>query len=271
MPLKHHMLIATLISLSCAGAVQAQTSDADVKTVIEPVPALQDANIVRAQHIRIGDVSAEEYARLLEEADRVRAFQAEGGSYTGVSLEAVREASELAGAADENFDASYEIQMFEETTPVQHQLIKTAAPVTVTQTLYKAQHQVIKGDTLYSLSRHYAVPVEVLQSANGLSSSAIRIGQSLNIPFEASLMTVSSTVISPVAEPSAPTFVRNVEPLPEQTTALGIYAVLPKDTLTGISKRSCISVTDIMVANDIANPRSIQPGQRLKMPSGHCL
>lgn len=44
-------------------------------------------------------------------------------------------------------------------------------------------HTVVKGDTLYSLSRRYSVEVAALRSANGLgANAALSIGQQLRIP-----------------------------------------------------------------------------------------
>lgn len=43
-------------------------------------------------------------------------------------------------------------------------------------------HTVVKGDTLFSISRKYNVTVPKLKSTNGLSSDTIRIGQTLRVP-----------------------------------------------------------------------------------------
>ena len=43
-------------------------------------------------------------------------------------------------------------------------------------------HTVQRGDTLYSLSRRYGTSVAAIQSANGLNSDLIRLGQTLTIP-----------------------------------------------------------------------------------------
>ena len=43
-------------------------------------------------------------------------------------------------------------------------------------------HTVVRGDTLYSLSRRYGSSVSAIKSANGLSSDLIVIGQRLSIP-----------------------------------------------------------------------------------------
>ena len=45
-----------------------------------------------------------------------------------------------------------------------------------------ARHVVVKGDTLYSLSRRYNSSVGAIQRANGISGTIIRIGQTLRIP-----------------------------------------------------------------------------------------
>ena len=43
-------------------------------------------------------------------------------------------------------------------------------------------HVVAKGDTLYNLSKRYGTSIVAIQSANGLNSDLIVLGQTLNIP-----------------------------------------------------------------------------------------
>lgn len=43
-------------------------------------------------------------------------------------------------------------------------------------------HKVVKGDTLYSLSKKYGVTVDDIKKANNLADSSLRIGQRLKIP-----------------------------------------------------------------------------------------
>ena len=50
-----------------------------------------------------------------------------------------------------------------------------------------------------------------------------------------------------------------------------IYAVLPKDTLYAISRRTCVKVPALIAANGIADANALQPGQKLTIPAGHCL
>ena len=43
-------------------------------------------------------------------------------------------------------------------------------------------HTVVKGDTLYSISRKFSVTVSQLKATNGLTSDTIRLGQTLRVP-----------------------------------------------------------------------------------------
>lgn len=45
-----------------------------------------------------------------------------------------------------------------------------------------SSHVVVKGDSLWGLSRQYNVTVEALQQANGLTNTQINVGQTLAIP-----------------------------------------------------------------------------------------
>ena len=45
----------------------------------------------------------------------------------------------------------------------------------------KVTHEVIKGDTLYSLSKRYEVPVEMIQKLNNMTNNDLKIGQVLII------------------------------------------------------------------------------------------
>ena len=45
----------------------------------------------------------------------------------------------------------------------------------------KVTHEVIKGDTLYSLSKRYQVPVEMIQKLNNMTNNDLKIGQILII------------------------------------------------------------------------------------------
>jgi len=56
-------------------------------------------------------------------------------------------------------------------------------PVT---TIPPQRHTIRRGDTLYSIARRYQIRIEQLRRANGLSGSAIRVGEVLQIPQHSS-------------------------------------------------------------------------------------
>lgn len=324
---------AALIAM--AGAAQAQ-----IHTQVEAVPSIE-TEVVRAQFIREGDVSPEEYAALLAEADKIRAFQTNSGSYTGISSSAVSSAGHI--TTDSH---GYQIELFEAPTtsadfsstsyattvePVITQSATTypmaktyplgtdfsspeflsqnattsyaattysgtsagqvvtsslpsvtySSPVTTYQNTSASSHYVVKGDTLYNVAKRNGVSVSALKAENGLSSNNISLGQSLRIPgasrvvsvesqsFSAPVTNAANTTVTsqPYKSSSRPTLVRNVEPLP----AGNIYAVASKDTLYSISRRACVSVSDLRAVNGNIDAKSLQLGQRLTLPGGHCL
>lgn len=57
-------------------------------------------------------------------------------------------------------------------------------------------HKVVKGDTLFKLSRHYGVSIAQIKSANGLKSDLIIIGRVLRIPTGAANVSRSGRVFS---------------------------------------------------------------------------
>ena len=240
----------------------------DIQATISAPITYSETGVVKAQHFKKGDLSDAEYQALLEEADRVRAYQITNENYTGVSYNAVQSAAASA--------PSYEIELFAPEATIEDTVVYAeTTPITTlsTSSVTSTAHTVIKGDTLYNISKRYAVSIDALQNANALSDNNIGLGQVLTIPtsttivseagYLAPLTMASTTTRAPV------TLVRNVEPIPGQSS--GIYAVLPKDTLYSISKSACVKLADLIAVNGNINPQTIQPGQRLTMPAGHCL
>ncbi len=307
------LLAGTAITLMITGAANAQMT-----TVVEAVPTA-DTEIVRAQFISEGDVSPEEYAALLAEADKIRAYQGNSGAYTGVSYAAVQ-AGETTVVTD---SYGYEVEIFAaptvatEYTTAAHNttypmaktypmgtnfsapefmttnyttaaptvlaastpVVTYQAPVTTYQNSAASSHYIVKGDTLYNIAKRNNMSVAALKAANNMAGNGISLGQTLVIPstqriinverhnYSAPVTSVSTVVSEPTPRSSRPTLVRNVEPLPKGN----IYAVLPKDTLYSIARRACVSVSDMTALNTSINPQTLQPGQRLTLPGGHCL
>ena len=186
--------------------------------------------------------TAEEYKQIQEEAAKIRIFQ---------------------GVSDPSYDGrpttgGYQIELFEQ--PIDAAQLQSN-PETVTPAVGSVKrHSVKKGETLYAISKAYNVSLDDLRKTNNIEGNNIGIGQELLIP--SSMQRTISAL--PSARPL--TVVRTVEPIP----FTGVYAVLPGDTLFGISRRACVSVEDITATNALRDT-NLQPGQRLQMPAGHCL
>lgn len=145
-------------------------------------------------------------------------------------------------------------------------------------------HSVVKGDTLYNISKRYGVTIQDLQRVNRLRGTSIGLGQTLVIPVQKQ----AAIAPAPEAETLDPLtrrrpISREVEPFvfgteePEQQTAasddvrLVVYAVASGDTLAAISRRTCVSENVLILENNLTNPDSLRPGHMLMLPEDHCL
>jgi len=97
-----------------------------------------------------------------------------------------------------------------------------------------------RGDTLYSIARHFGVSLATLARVNHIANpSLIYVGQRLTIP--------------------------GCGPVPPAPVGFW-YTVRAGDTLYSIASRFGVSVWSIVAANHIANPNIIYVGQRLFIP-----
>lgn len=241
----------------------------DLQSIVTAPVQYTDNGVVKAQHFKQGDLSTKEYNALLEEADRIRAYQVNNTQYSYGSSQAY-------GQPVPGVSESYEIELFDTEAATLNDTViyaETTPITTFSQPVATTEHTVTKGDTLYNISKRYAVTIDSLQSANGLYGNTIGLGQVLTIPSSTTIINESAYVapltMASTDSPAPVTLVRNVEPVPGQSS--GVYAVLPKDTLYSISRRACVKVADLISTNGITNPNTLQPGQRLTMPAGHCL
>ena len=217
-----------------------------VKT--EPVPDNLEG-VVRAQFIKPGDVSPEEYKALLEEAEKIRKFQSAQGQTIYFPNSRTQDISPPS--------AQTRIELFD--APVNKEVTLEIPDYSRTQS---RSHEVVKGDTLYSISKAYGVSLKEIKAANSLTGNNIQLGQLLIIPG-----TTTSRVMESIASKTPTTLVRTVEPIP----AGNVYAVLPGDTLYGISRQACTTVADLKSLNDLSQAAVLKPGQKLTLPGGHCL
>ncbi|MGF1504093.1 MAG: LysM peptidoglycan-binding domain-containing protein [Anaerolineae bacterium] len=165
-------------------------------------------------------------------------------------------------------------------------------------------HVVQAGDTLFSISQQYGVPVEALVATNGLASSAqIFTGQRLSVSAQGAAAPVDPTRTHTVQAgetlfsigqrygvavdalvrtnnllSASSIYAGQVLALPgtaappanspgyTPSAASSSHVVVAGETLTAIANRYGISVWALAQTNNIANPSAIQSGQVLTVP-----
>jgi lipoprotein YgeR len=114
-----------------------------------------------------------------------------------------------------------------------------------------SMYTVIKGDTLYSISRKYQITVGELRAANNLTENDIlKTAQKLVIP---------SADIGTAAALSGTTVKNSVPADTSDTTA---YIVLKGDTLYGIARRNNMKLPELMTLNNMTDT-VLRPGEKL--------
>lgn len=275
--MRANTLLLTAAFTFSATATFAQTN---YNVVVEPVESSVEAiinapieydeyGVVKAQHFNADNLTDEEYQALLDEADRIRAYR----DVNGLNFENDYVYSESSSTTYVDAAPSYQIDLFapQSTNPV---------PTTTVTSSVKT-HTVSKGDTLYNISKRYDTSVQSIQAENGLNSTSLSIGQRIRIPgvIVESINAYSQPVYATAPVEDSYVTRRVIQPAPfieraqiENVVASeAVYAVLPKDTLYSIARRTCVGVNDIIAQNGLADPNALKPGQRLTLPSGHCL
>ena len=121
--------------------------------------------------------------------------------------------------------------------------VPTTSPSTNPPATNPSTYTVQRGDWIYALARRFGVSVAALLAANpGINPNVLYPGQVLNIP-------------SGSAAPVDP-------PAPSGNT----YTVQPGDTLFTIAVRFKTTTMALQIANKLANPNFISPGQVLTIP-----
>jgi murein DD-endopeptidase MepM/ murein hydrolase activator NlpD len=142
-------------------------------------------------------------------------------------------------------------------------------------------YKVVRGDTIFSISKRFGVSMEALRRANGLSSKAqIHTGQTLQLPGDnASEDTQVAEEMSRQGSRSGGRSTRSREEAPSDTTdgrsAAGrvinvegravTYTVKKGDNLAKVADKLNTSVADLKADNNLKKS-AIHPGQVLKGP-----
>ena len=137
-----------------------------------------------------------------------------------------------------------------------------------------------QGETLYSLSRRYGVPVKAIANANNISNtSQVASGQQILIPtyVYSPNAPISKGAVNKRQASHAPVTIKsnNSKPLNQQlpvkvaqsSTYNGVYQVQKGDTLTRIAANHNMSVANLRNANGLHTSDVIQIGQKLKVGS----
>ena len=122
-------------------------------------------------------------------------------------------------------------------------------------------HVVVKGDTLYGISRKYKVSVANVQKWNKLSGTSVRLGQRLVVSGGSSV-SVAKPVTKSVAKPVA-------VKVASTSSKVSVHKVVRGDTLYGIARKYKVSVSSIQSWNKMKGT-SVRVGQNLyvKKPAG---
>ena len=130
-------------------------------------------------------------------------------------------------------------------------------------------YTVAKGDNLWSIAKANQITRSELAAANKLGANAtLHVGQKLIIPSKAKPVEAAPAFSAPAATagvaasgaaaPAAGT---------DKPADMQKHVVRPGETLGGIARKYGVRQGDIAVANNITDPKKIQPGQELLIPA----
>lgn len=119
------------------------------------------------------------------------------------------------------------------------------------------EYKVVKGDTLGAIAKRFNTSVAKLQQYNGLSSTALKIGQVLRLEQASG----EHLADQPDAEQLMMEFARS-----RQSARHKEYIVKRGDSLWKIARAHDITVKALQQHNNLKSNAAIKPGQRLRIP-----
>jgi len=142
-------------------------------------------------------------------------------------------------------------------------------------------HEVKAGETLTRIASQYGISAAVLQEANAIEDpTKIRIGTLLVIPVkgqaaaaaQAVVQTPPAPAVQKVAAPAAtpkPVAAAPVAASSGIKDSGKVYEVANGDNPVSIARKLNVSYNDLLALNNIDDPRRLQIGQKLKVPTAN--
>ena len=112
-------------------------------------------------------------------------------------------------------------------------------------------YKVKSGDTLGAIAKRYGTSVSAIQSANGMKSTRLKIGQQLSIPGQA-----------PLTSPYAIEAEQEIAKRNQKTTG-SYYTVKSGDSFWTIAKKHGTNVKTLLKWNHLSSNATLKPGQKL--------
>jgi LysM repeat protein len=141
-------------------------------------------------------------------------------------------------------------------------------------------HEVVKGETLYSISKKYHVTVDAIEKANKAIGGDMKIkpGQTINIPGQAVKVptTNDKTATATKTTTKAVTKKASVPVATDKKTVLAatpatdnpsVHTIIKGESLYSLSKMYGVSVAQLRAANNMDENSKLKIGQKLNIPS----
>jgi LysM repeat protein len=126
------------------------------------------------------------------------------------------------------------------------------------------KHRVVAGETLYGLSRRYAVPVEQIVETNPSLKGALVTGQVVLVPRTRVVLTTPTAIEPPV--PAAT--VAAARSLPTDDNGNRVYTVQKGQTLYAVARLFKIAPAELARINGLTTSTNVKIGQRLIIVPG---
>jgi len=120
-----------------------------------------------------------------------------------------------------------------------------------------ATYKVKPGDTLSGIAHRVGTTTAEMKRANNLTSDYVQVGQELRLPGESASAAPAPAAVAAGGPEAAPV---------KKADGAVVHVVKPGETLGAIARKYQVKTQDLLVANNISDPRKIRAGQELVIP-----